>query len=233
MVGVKRAKVDKSPLVRYLNQDEQERLLNALHKRDEEKKAARESANYWRDQRGYEQKDDMRQHRFADYLNPMIVLAMNLGLRRGELFYLKWQDVKLDQKILTVHGANAKSGNTRHIPINATALDVLLSWKEQSQSTQLVFPGKDNKPMNNIKRSWQGLVKRAELTEFRFHDLRHHFASMLVMKGVDLNTVRELLGHANIETTLRYAHLAPEHKAAAVAVLDEPKEINTNLASVS
>jgi integrase len=73
--------------------------------------------------------------------------------------------------------------------------------------------------LDDVKKSWYPVVKAAKLTGFRFHDLRHTFASKLVMLGIDLNTVRELLGHSDIKMTLRYAHLAPEHKAAAVAKL--------------
>lgn len=70
-----------------------------------------------------------------------------------------------------------------------------------------------------IKKAWKGVLKAANVSAFRFHDLRHTFASKLVMAGVDLNTVRELLGHKSITMTLRYAHLAPEHKAAAVETI--------------
>ena len=75
-------------------------------------------------------------------------------------------------------------------------------------------------PFNNIKRSWTSVFKKANIEQFRWNDLRHHFASKLVMVGIDLNTVRELLGHSDIKMTLRYAHLAPEHKINAVKKID-------------
>jgi len=85
----------------------------------------------------------------------------------------------------------------------------------------LVFPSpKTGKKLDNCQSSWEAILKRAGIENFRWHDMRHDFASQLVMRGVDLNTVRELLGHADLKMTLRYAHLAPENKLQAVKVLD-------------
>ena len=91
----------------------------------------------------------------------------------------------------------------------------------QGQHKGLVFSNSNGGLFNNVKKAWSGILADAEIQNFRWHDMRHHFASKLVMVVVDLNTVRELLGHADIKMTLRYAHLAPEHKAKAVAKLVE------------
>jgi integrase len=98
---------------------------------------------------------------------------------------------------------------------------VLQAWKPGAlESDWYVFGGSTlTTPLVAIKKGWAAVLKAAKITSFRFHDLRHTFASKLVMAGVDLNTVRELLGHKSIAMTLRYAHLAPEHKAAAVETL--------------
>ncbi len=73
---------------------------------------------------------------------------------------------------------------------------------------------------DNLHKSWRKISRHADIQKFRWHDLRHTFASWLVMKSVDFNTVRELLGHSELKMTLRYAHLAPEHKAVAVEKLE-------------
>lgn len=124
--------------------------------------------------------------------------------------------------MLTIEGAYAKSGKTRHIPLNTEALRTLKTWRHQTPHSASVFPSKDGNPFNNVKKAWAGILTRAEIKNFRWHDMRHHFASKLVMAGVDLNTVRELLGHSDMAMTLRYAHLAPEHKANAVEKLVAP-----------
>jgi len=151
--------------------------------------------------------------------------------------------VDLAAKRLTVAGKTAKNSNTRHIPLNADALAALVKWRDQTQDDGLVFVSpKTGGPFDNVNTAWREVlevaklkapkqkatkkslpeppkaktVKGSQVQGFRWHDMRHTFASRLVQSGVDLNTVRELLGHGDIKMTLRYAHLAPETKATAV-----------------
>jgi site-specific recombinase XerD len=109
--------------------------------------------------------------------------------------------------------------------MNKVAFDTLSQWKSQARRTSpgsLVFPSpQTGKKMGDCRTSWENLVKAANIENFRWHDMRHDFASQLVMKGVDLNAVRELLGHADMKMTLRYAHLAPNVKMKAVELLED------------
>lgn len=219
---VKPSKIDSSPKVRYLSEDEEAQLLAALDEREEKIRAGRDSGNHWRDIRAYTQLADLKQRAFADHLKPAVLLSLHTGLRRGELLKLKWENVYLNlkQPMITVVGKTSKTGKTRHVPLNAEALRILRGWKDQpGLKSQYVFTGAEGEPLDDMRTSWEGVLQRAHITNFRWHDLRHTFASKLVMAGVDLNTVRELMGHSDYKMTLRYAHLAPEHKAAAVAKL--------------
>ncbi len=216
---LKLLKSDRSIKVRFLSADEELRLREAAVARETKIRAEREKANKWRQERGYDLFPKIKQQQFADYLRPMTLLSINTGLRQGELFSLKWENVSLERAMLTIEGTYAKSGKTRHMPLNSEAIQVLKTWHEQASDSELVFPNKHGKKFDTIKKSWAGLLKTAKIKNFRWHDLRHHFASRLVMAGVDLNTVRELLGHSDMVMTLRYAHLAPEHKANAVEKL--------------
>jgi integrase len=108
--------------------------------------------------------------------------------------------------------------------MNETLTRTLSEWKQQTggEGEKLVFPSpKSGKIMDNCKNAWAKLLKDAGITKFRWHDMRHDFASHLVMNGVDLNTVRELMGHSDLKMTLRYAHLAPAVKMKAVETLDK------------
>ena len=216
---VKQEKIDDIGLIRYLTTAEEGRLREALDRRERTARIERATANEWREVRDYELLPDLWRAPFVDYLKPMVLLALNTGLRRGELFNLDWESMNLATRIVTVAGATAKSKKTRHVPLNDEAFEVVSAWKSQAPDKGYVFPSADGERMDNVQTSWENLAKAAKLLGFRFHDLRHTFASKLVMAGVDLNTVRELLGHSDIKMTLRYAHLAPQHKADAVAKL--------------
>lgn len=213
---VKPLKTDKTGRVRFLSAAEEARLRKALVGRDKRLIEARQRFNAWRQKRGYALLPD-RKGEVLDHLKPMVLLALNTGLRRGELLSLKWSDVNLPAEVLTVVAASSKSGQSRSIPLNAEALAVLKSWRKRNKKEfGFVFAGADGSRMDNINRSWDGLRTAAKLDDFNFHDLRHTFASRLVQAGIALNTVRELMGHADIQMTQRYAHLAPGTLRAAV-----------------
>lgn len=216
---VKPLRVDTKAQVRYLSAEEAQRLRTALARRDARIQQARERGNAWRRERGYPELPSVTRQPYGDHLTPMVLLSLNTGLRRGELFNLAWEHVNMRTRTLTVDGKGAKSGQTRHVPLNDEALDVLQTWRAQSPGAGYVFPGKDGNRLDNVRKAWSGLLRDAGIPRFRWHDLRHDFASKLVMAGVPLNTVRELLGHSGMTTTLRYAHLAPDHKAEAVSRL--------------
>jgi integrase len=219
--SVKRAKGDDEGRVRYLTTAEEIALRDALAKRESKRKEQRESGNVWNIERKRQTRPQWGAEEFTDHLAPLVLIAMNTGMRRGELFGLKWADVDLQQHVLTLRAATTKGQRVRRIPMNSEVLSVLEQWRKQNPKAEgLVFPGDEGARMTNINKSWASLTTTAKLGDLRFHDLRHHFASRLVMAGADLYVVKELLGHQDFAMTQRYAHLAPEHKAAAVALLN-------------
>jgi integrase len=213
---VKRSRVDNNVTPRYLTQAEDKELMRTLLRREIRIKKQRRSANQFRKDRGYDILP--RLHRgYVDHLMPMVVISLNTGLRRGELLNMLWDDVNLEHKRVTVRGSYSKSGKTRHVPLNKTAHKVLTTWKQQANlDYKYVFCDVNGRAFTDVKKGWKALLDKTSITGFRWHDMRHTFASRLVMAGVDLNTVRELLGHSSYQMTLRYAHLAPEYKASAV-----------------
>ena len=215
---LKPLKTDKTGRVRFLTADEEKALRNALVQREAGLKAARKRFNAWRLARHMRPLPE-REGEFLDHLRPMTLLAMNTGLRRGELLSLRWADLNFAGKTLTVRAASAKSGHSRYVPFNTEALGVATTWhrrKGEPKGDALVFPGRDGDRMTRVDTAWGSLMKLAGIENFRFHDLRHHFASKLVQAGVDLYTVKELLGHSEILMTQKYSHLAPDNLRLAV-----------------
>jgi len=159
-----------------------------------------------------------------DYLEPMVLIAMNTGLRRGELLNLLWSDVDLENADLTVAAEGSKTRRVRHVPLKPAAQKLFKDWRSSCASRTHVFASPRGERFITVKTAWLALLKQAQIEDFRFHDLRHHFASRLVMEGVSLATVRELLGHADYAMTLRYAHLERKQRKEAVDVLGRARE---------
>lgn len=209
---VEKPTIDRKPKVRFLDKAEEKRLRHALNERDVEMRAARESANAWRKARKEEPLPTLPH--YGDHITPAVLVSINTGLRRGELLALRWSAIDYKHKQLTTKG---KSEQTQHIPLNSEVLEVFKNWRKQAPEGERIFP------YGSFKTAFGALLlERAKITKFRWHDLRHHFASRLVQEGVPLNTVRELLGHGSLAMTLRYAHLAPDQKIDAVAKLVRP-----------
>ena len=149
-------------------------------------------------------------------------------MRKGEIFNLKWHDIDWNNGL--IHLLRTKNNEKREIPFNETVRGILIRIKRNPESPY-VFSSFKGKPFVDIKKSFHTALTKAGINDFRFHELRHTFASQLVMSGVDLLTVKELLGHKNIEMTLRYSHLSCNHKKQAVKALDQLN--GTNLAQTS
>lgn len=145
-----------------------------------------------------------------DRLRPIILLAVNTGLRKSEIQNLSLNDVDFRKKILTIN--RQKNHEVSRMPLNETACQILLELKRNSS---------EERPFNhNFRKSFETALRRSGIKDFHFHDLRHTFASWLVMAGVPIYTVKELMRHKDIKMTTRYAHLSPDHKMEALKVLE-------------
>jgi integrase len=157
-------------------------------------------------------------------LRPLVLAALHTGFRRGELLSLRWCDVDFANGLITVEASYTKNGERRSVPLSRTLRTILEQLRQQRTEGEHIFRTRRGGRYVSAATTFKKAVERAGLTNFRFHDLRHTFASRLVMGGQDIRTVQELLGHKSITMTLRYSHLSPTHRAKAVAILDRLSE---------
>jgi len=167
----KNVKLFKEPKgrVRYLSEDEKERLLNELN----------------------------------GMVKSIVIAAMNTGARKGELLKLKWSNVDLKNGFINI--VNSKNGEARQIPINDIVKQELSNMPRRGD---FVFSKKTGQPLGDFKKAFKSACKRADIKDFRFHDLRHTFASHLAMTGQTLLSISILLGHKTPSMTARYSHLS-------------------------
>ena len=147
-------------------------------------------------------------------LKVIVLIALATGMRRGEIIGLRWDYVKLAEGFIVL--PLTKNNTVRAIPINETLHKVLEAMPDK---TGYVFGG--DKPLGNFNRGWLAACKGAELENFRFHDLRHTYASIMTMEGIPARVLQDLLGHKTLAMTARYSHLAPAHLQNAAKVMDK------------
>ena len=154
----------------------------------------------------------------VDYpgLTELYAMALYTGMRAGELCGLRWADLDLENRLITVQRSfrePTKTGAIRRVPILDPLLPLLTAWKERCHSDVLVFPNRRGRMHVSGARAMRDtffrVLEKAELSRITFHDLRHTFASHWMLKGGDIYRLQRILGHTTIKMTSRYAHLAP------------------------
>ena len=148
-------------------------------------------------------------------LYPVVALALATGARKGELLSLRWPDADLKRGTLIFH--ETKNGDRRAVPLTGQALALMRqNAKVRRLDTMLVFPDATGKRPVGIREAWEYAIKRARISDFRFHDLRHTAASYLAMNGASLVEIAEVLGHKTLSMVKRYAHLSEAHARGVV-----------------
>ena len=161
----------------------------------------------------------------SPFLAEKIILSVHTGLRRGSLFHMRWESVDFLNRVVRI--PRTKSGRPHALPLNATVLTTLQAlYTERLPGCPYVFAHatgrKAGKPVKDVKNGFHSALEMAEIKDFTWHDLRHTFASWLIMKGASLRSVAELLGHRGLRMVMRYAHLSPAYLSAEVGLLDAP-----------
>lgn len=159
-----------------------------------------------------------------EFLRPIFYAFLNTGMRKSELENLEWEDVDFGRRKIKIRAKDEWTPKTdeREIPINEGVYQVLHKQRETANGSKYVFPDEDGGKIykNRLRRRFMTITKRCGFGDVtKVHTLRHTFASHLVMKGVDLTTIKQLLGHSDIETTMIYSHLTDEHVDKAVEKL--------------
>ncbi len=220
-------------VIRYLSDDEELRLYGALNRRNTRKHEQRERTIDHRQQRRLLAPPSLKECQFADHVTPFIILFKETGIRPGTLFNSRWADVDFESRFFRIRKALDKRGVSNFIPLNDLALATLTEWRKHQvhktssvsfkvRSDAWLFPSplKPHLQITTIKKPWERLLKDASIESFRLYDLRHDFASKVMMQTGNIYMVSQLLNHKQIETTKRYAHLMDRSRFDAVGKLD-------------
>jgi integrase len=146
----------------------------------------------------------------------VVSIAMETGMRRGELLGLTWDRIDLSRGVIRLGGKDTKSGKGREIPMRQSVYNILAGVPGPREGR--VFKTR------SVRTAFENAVAEAKIDDLHFHDLRHHFASQFVMRGGSLPALQKILGHADLKMTLRYAHLAPQYLRDEIARTERPAQ---------
>ena len=152
------------------------------------------------------------------YMQHLVIFSLATGLRQANVLNLKWEQIDLMRQVAWIYPDQAKAGRAIGVPLNQTAMQVLMSRQRVSD---YVFTHSNGGQVKSISsRVWREALKKAGIKDFRWHDLRHTWASWLVQQGTPLAALKEMGGWESIEMVQRYAHLAPEHLSQHARLID-------------
>jgi integrase len=144
------------------------------------------------------------------HLRSIVITALNTGMKKIELLNLKWENMDIEHGCIVLDKARKSE---RMIPINDTLKKTLINISRHQDVPYVFYNNTTNKPYRDISKSFANALRRSNIKNFHFRDLRHTFASHLIIEGVDIKKVMKFLGHKNLKTTLKYSYLAKSHKA--------------------
>jgi integrase len=177
-----------TPRVRYLDEDEKKCLLEAV----------RESQ--------------------AEYLEPIVITALNTGMRKGEILNLIWDDVDFCRRVVRVR--QSKTDQLREVPMTDWLYETLQHWRQKRLASKYVFSDINDNPIKSFRTAWDVAIKKAGIKDFRFHDLRHTFASYMRMAGMDIMSIKEIGGWKTLQMVARYSHISTERKRAEMLLFE-------------
>ncbi len=155
------------------------------------------------------------------FLYTIVILAISTGMRRSEILNLTWSDIDFGRERIILR--ETKNGEVRVLPLVGLAWQLLQSMDNpRSLISTFLFPGNDSSKPIDFRSAWRVAVKNAGLQDFKFHDLRHSFASYCVMNGSSLNEIADLLGHKSYQSvTKRYCHLSEAYRKNVIVSMNE------------
>lgn len=152
------------------------------------------------------------------YMQHLVIFSLATGLRQANVLNLKWEQIDLRRQVAWIYPDQAKAGKAIGVPLNHTAMQVLM---DRLRVSDYVFTNSKGARVKSISsRVWREALEKAGITDFRWHDLRHTWASWLVQQGTPLAALKEMGGWESVEMVQRYAHLAPEHLSQHARLID-------------